>query len=344
MPISLGTVSGFNGRSDIEKFVKLNKNNTSTNAIDITAINTSIALLNAVKQNNLEGCLIGYFKGTDTGYFEIINQNLGRTTGNNYAMLQSTNGTTYINASSDQIITLRVNNVSKVEIHNNLYTGSILQKYNSVAYGSTLTWNFGGMVMKVLGNQWITGLTTISSDSRIKKEIEDLDDKYCLDIINKIEPKRYRYINPLEKGTDEFVIGFIAQQVYEHIPYAVNKNNINHLPSHYGLCESSGSNIKTEKTHAFIVGDNVKFIDEKDGELFHNITAIIDDCNFTIDAILETQQLLCIGKKVYDFNTLDKNAIFTYNVSATQELYRMIIKQQTIIDSLLARIEAIESN
>jgi len=54
MPISLGNISnGINGSSDIENFVKLNKNNISANVIDISAITTSIATLNDVKQNNI---------------------------------------------------------------------------------------------------------------------------------------------------------------------------------------------------------------------------------------------------------------------------------------------------
>jgi len=35
-------------------------------------------------------------------------------------------------------------------------------------------------------------------------------------------------------------------------------------------------------------------------------------------------------------------AIYTLNVSATQELHRIIMRQQTVIDSLIARIEALE--
>jgi len=46
---------------------------------------------------------------------------------------------------------------------------------------------------------------------------------------------------------------------------------------------------------------------------------------------------------VDDFHILNKNAIFTYNVSATQELHRIITRQQAVIDDLASRIEALES-
>ena len=57
------------------------------------------------------------------------------------------------------------------------------------------------------------------------------------------------------------------------------------------------------------------------------------------------------GKKVDDFHILNKNAIFTMNVGATQELYKIIQKQQQTIDNqqttitdLISRIELLESN
>ena len=93
-----------------------------------------------------------------------------------------------------------------------------------------------------------------------------------------IEPKKYKYIDEVGKGTKE-VIGFIAQQIKEVIPEAV----------HLGK------------------GD------------------------------------LPNGEIIQDFHYLDKLTIFTLNVCATQELHRMLVRQQTIIDDLISRIEALES-
>lgn len=50
------------------------------------------------------------------------------------------------------------------------------------------------------------------------------------------------------------------------------------------------------------------------------------------------------GKKVDDFHILNKNAIFTINVGATQELYKIIKEQQETINNLINRIEILESN
>jgi len=48
------------------------------------------------------------------------------------------------------------------------------------------------------------------------------------------------------------------------------------------------------------------------------------------------------GDEIQDFHYLDKMMIYTHNVSATQELHRIIMRQQTVIDSLISRIEALE--
>ena len=103
------------------------------------------------------------------------------------------------------------------------------------------------------------------------------DDEDSLNKILLVQCKKYKYVDET-KGTN-FVTGFIAQQILEIIPEAVQ--------------------IATEPQNE--------------------------------------------GDEIQDFHYLDKMMIFTHNVSATQELHRMILRQQTIIDSLILRLEALEA-
>jgi len=48
------------------------------------------------------------------------------------------------------------------------------------------------------------------------------------------------------------------------------------------------------------------------------------------------------GEIIQDFHFLDKSTIFSLNVAATQQLPRMILHQQTVIDGLLSRIQVLE--
>jgi len=123
----------------------------------------------------------------------------------------------------------------------------------------------------------IAGQYLSISDSRIKKDIEDIDDTIGLEKILLVKPKTYKYIDET-KGT-QTVVGFIAQQIKEIIPQAVDT----------------------------------------------------------------TKGSLSNGEEIEDFNYLNKNYIFTLNVCATQELHRIITRQQGIIDSLISRIELIEN-
>ena len=50
------------------------------------------------------------------------------------------------------------------------------------------------------------------------------------------------------------------------------------------------------------------------------------------------------GDEIQDFHYLDKMMIYTLNVAATQELHRIIMRQQDVINGLLARIEALENS
>jgi len=92
-----------------------------------------------------------------------------------------------------------------------------------------------------------------------------------------VQPKTYKYID--EKKGSHTVIGFIAQQIREIIPNAVQLGK-GTLPS---------------------------------------------------------------GEEIQDFHYLDKMYIYTLNVCASQELHRMLMRQQAIIDSLISRIQALES-
>jgi len=50
------------------------------------------------------------------------------------------------------------------------------------------------------------------------------------------------------------------------------------------------------------------------------------------------------GDEIHDFHYLDKMHIYTLNVCATQELHRIITRQQAVIDGLISRIEVLENS
>ena len=73
------------------------------------------------------------------------------------------------------------------------------------------------------------------------------------------------------------------------------------------------------------------------------ITDVIDDKHFKIDTTLNTSNIYVYGSLTDDIHTISKEAINAVHLSASQELHRMILAQQQIIDDLKTRIEALEN-
>jgi hypothetical protein len=66
------------------------------------------------------------------------------------------------------------------------------------------------------------------------------------------------------------------------------------------------------------------------------VTEIIDNYSFKINIELKEENIFVLGKKVNDFKKLDYQSLYCLNISATQELYK-------IIKDLQARIEILEN-
>ena len=112
----------------------------------------------------------------------------------------------------------------------------------------------------------------VSSDLRIKENIEDIPDDLALQQIRDIPCKYYTYRDTFSRGTRK-TIGFIAQEVKEVLPIAVTTKK-SFIPSHYKTVEPiyiefegkykmfipSLENIKHNEKVRFYVGKNEKEI------------------------------------------------------------------------------------
>jgi len=189
----------------------------------------------------------------------------------------------------------------------------------------------------------LTSSTTTFSDSRIKTNIADINDISALDMIMKIEPKNYNYIDVDERGTNN-VIGFIAQQIREVIPEAVTigEEFIPNIYKYYQVISNNSILVDDLNINKIYIGcylklriNNVTII----GKVIEKINKIIK-VDITLDI---NYKCLIYGVKINDFNFIDKTYIYTLNVCATQELYRRIEEQKKEIDELKLAISKIIS-
>ncbi len=72
---------------------------------------------------------------------------------------------------------------------------------------------------------------------------------------------------------------------------------------------------------------------------FCKVTEIIDNYSFKIDIELKEENIFVFGKKVNDFKKLDYQSLYCLNISATQELYKIVQQQQTMINELKQQVD-----
>ena len=196
-----------------------------------------------------------------------------------------------------------------------------------------------------------------ASDERIKENIVNVDDNLALKKVRDISCCWYNYKDKVEKGNDR-VLGFIAQQVKEHLPQAVGRiksiipNEMRKLEDiswnsfDISGSDSSGNSISGGFNMSSDLSDcsGVKYRfyvsnDISENEIMKEVVGNQDN-TFTFDQ--SWNNVFCYGKEVDDFHTLDKQKIFALNFSATQELDRKVIALEEENKTLKERLEALE--
>ena len=190
------------------------------------------------------------------------------------------------------------------------------------------------------GAIWSQSNVIVSSDERIKTDIIDISDGQALETIRLIEPKRYKYIETAER-TDEYVYGFLAQQVSNVLPYSTTLQTKS-IPDIYDIADVCGTRLTLRNKDMTVFGDaNIHYITEDFQEKFY-WTHVVDsrtlDVSMDVSDSFPGEKVYVYGRRVNDFHTLDKNAIFTVGIAALQEVDRQFQQKQTTIDQLTAQL------
>ena len=179
------------------------------------------------------------------------------------------------------------------------------------------------------------------SDSRIKKDIEDINDETALNKLLLIQPTTYNYIDVERNKGFGKVYGFIAQQIREVIPEAITITP-EIIPNIYKNCLI---NNKREVYHSIpldvAIDTEVLITIDKNGGRY-KIKYIYKDY-FVIDKDIDADEAFVYGYNVNDVMLINKDYIFTLNVCATQELHRRIEAQSVLLKSQEDRIKDLET-
>ena len=191
--------------------------------------------------------------------------------------------------------------------------------------------------MKVDRSIWVAdGGVLVSSDKRIKTNIEPIDDKSALNIINNIQTYKYNY--KTDPSGSIPVYGYIAQEVKQQLPYAVTLIK-NFIPSVLKPCEI---NSKTNNTVEIILNNIPDDTNNTGRYLFYCYKT--DNNNEYREEVLGEKidglrvkcilpdgysNYFCYGWEIDDFNILNKERINALHHSAIQQLSKEtnLIKQ-----------------
>jgi hypothetical protein len=211
------------------------------------------------------------------------------------------------------------------------------------------------------------GHTTIS-DTRIKKDILDIDDDSALNMLRQIEPKTYTYIE--DDRTNSRVYGFLAQQVAQVIPHAV-KTSDEAVPNVY---KAHAFQYNGDDATATITIENCPFqmqegyttrlqisklstktsyklfeVESIDGNQV-KIKNVSESSKDELHEFAEEISVFVYGSTVPDFQSLNKEVLFTIATAALQEVDRQVQADKARISSLelevgmlLQRLDALEN-
>ena len=234
----------------------------------------------------------------------------------------------------------------------------------SFSHNSNSSWGGGGSIYATshicTQGYHVSGSGSITaSDSRIKKEIVDVEDVAALETLRLLKPKQYKYVDEINRGSEP-VWGFIAQEVRDTLPHATHLIT-ECVPNIYQVANVSASNVITLTNFDTSTLDSnavLKVFDKDDKEHLVTITDIVDEHSIRVDEdlseltgsidesgnVVAGNQLFVYGQQVDDFVFLKKDSIYTVATAALQEVDRQLQAEKEKVKSLEERLAALEAN
>jgi alpha-tubulin suppressor-like RCC1 family protein len=214
----------------------------------------------------------------------------------------------------------------------------------------------------------VNGTVSTNSDRRIKENIREVPDNLSLQKLRDINCVYYEYKDKEDRG-DDSTIGFIAQQVREHIPMATHVIT-EFIPNEMRvLNDYSWSSILIDNSDNLIDNSDNLIVSNKYKLTIHDLSDnsgnqlyrffVSDDPSGNNETKLEIKSLendpksflfdqswnyiFLYGKEVNDFHTLNKSKLFTLNFSATQEIDRIQQQEKTKVEALEIEVASLKT-
>ena len=214
----------------------------------------------------------------------------------------------------------------------------------------------------------------VTSDERVKTDVQTLDPEIALSKLEKIRPVSYKM-----KDTGQFTFGFIGQEIEKELPNVVNKGDGTlvdfNMMGEFSNKQSIKYQFEDEEKDVFMYTltlenpipstfDVDKVVAINASSVTGNSSVFLYDPEYcgkpeiggTVMKLLHETELTeegrykIIGTETDDFRSLDYNEIFTVTTAALKEVNEQLkaekIKTATLetkYEELLKRVEAIEA-
>ena len=210
------------------------------------------------------------------------------------------------------------------------YTGSATNTGTNTNPGAVYIFTNG----RILASEF-----NATSDSRIKTNIIDIDDVSALNTLRLIQPKKYNYIDTVNRSSNP-VWGFIAQQVHSVLDYAVNIET-DYIPNIFQTATKTVSengdtiltvtNPITFDSHST---NKLKILSENNKYEYVTIKTKISNTQISINETLEDNNYFIYGEQINNLHVLNKDAIFTITTAAVQEIDRNVTELENKVELL----------
>ncbi len=284
--------------------------------------------------------------------------------GTNAMAIYQTNTETLIGSTTDIILKPRNNGLGRVGINTNT-PGYPLVVDGTVGSSNFADYSYHNFLSYTNGidrcNGCIANISIFSSgavyasefdafsDARIKNIIGVSNSAKDLETINALQVTDYTLKDIVQNGNKPFK-KVIAQEVEKRYPQVVSKHT-GFIPNVYQPAtkiEQTSKGCLLTFSNKHNISKAAKklqvLLAEGEGMQEFDIVSIPSEYKVVINAtVIKTDKAFVYGEEVDDFRTVDYDGLTTLNISATQELSRLIKKQTAIINSLEKRLSALES-
>ena len=240
---------------------------------------------------------------------------------------------------------LEIGTIASQSYVNDNYT---MAKYDANLDGSPRTQSTTSEIQVQL---YVSGAVEASayyafSDSRIKNIIGETNTQNDLKTLNKIKVTDYTMKDKMTYGNKSFK-KVIAQELEEVYPEVVSKQ-VNFIPNTYLQTDKVIKNdgfyvLHFNKEHKLSKNAKVLKVYSKTGDAKLQVMNILSDFDVAVKADNLSDHLFVYGEQVNDFRAVDYEGLTTLNISATQELSKIVNQQQDEINLLKEEIKLLKN-